>query len=94
MPLCELLQRREFSCSMTYGGLIQSISLSEMIAKLFIKLEDFGEACAASDFQTIVVDGSPAGGTIKKVAGSLVGIIDHHPSAGKSAAHLSTSGPK
>jgi nanoRNase/pAp phosphatase (c-di-AMP/oligoRNAs hydrolase) len=77
--LCELLQRRDFSCSMTYGGLIQSISLSEMIAKLFIKLEDFGEACATSGFQTIVVDGSPAGGTIKKVAGSLVGVIDHHP---------------
>lgn len=76
--LCELLTRNNFLCSMTYGGLIQSISLSTMIHQLQIKLTDFAQACGNSDFQTIIVDGSPAGGTVKTVAGTLTGVIDHH----------------
>ena len=77
--LCELLLRRGFDSAMTYGGAIQSISLSEMIGRLEIKLVPFAEAVAGADWQTIVVDGSPASGTVRAVAGSLVAIVDHHP---------------
>lgn len=77
--LCELLERNDFSCSMTYGGRIQSISLESMIRKLDITLEDFSLARGNANFQTIIVDGSPAGGTVQSVAGTLVGVIDHHP---------------
>jgi nanoRNase/pAp phosphatase (c-di-AMP/oligoRNAs hydrolase) len=84
--LCELLSRRGFSCSIAYGGSIQSISLSEMIKELSIKLIPLDAAQQAgddaqtpSDAQTIVVDGSPASGTVRAVAGKLVAVIDHHP---------------
>jgi len=77
--LCELLLRRQFECAMTYGGLIQSISLAAMINRLDIRLIPFPEACGNPLYQTIVVDGSPAGGTVKTVAGTLIGVIDHHP---------------
>ena len=77
--LCELLLRHHFECAMTYGGLIQSISLASMIDRLDISLVPFQEACAKSVYQTIVVDGSPASGTVKVVAGTLLAVIDHHP---------------
>ena len=81
--LCELLLRRQYECAMTYGGLIQSISLSSMINRLEIKLEPFEKACADSDWQTILVDGSPAAGTVRTVAGNLTAVIDHHPARKK-----------
>ncbi len=81
--LCELLLRRNFDCAMTYGGLIQSISLSTMIDALKIKLIPFEAACTDESYQTIIVDGSPAGGTVKTVAGTLTAVIDHHPSRKK-----------
>jgi nanoRNase/pAp phosphatase (c-di-AMP/oligoRNAs hydrolase) len=77
--LSELLARRGHRCSIAYGGRIQSISLASMVSKLGIAIENFADACAKPDFQTIVVDGSPAGGTIATVAGTLTGVIDHHP---------------
>ncbi len=78
-----LLARKNFDCSITYGGLIQSISLSQMIKHLDIRMISFEEACANPSFQTIIVDGSPAAGTVKKVAGTLTGVIDHHPARKK-----------
>ncbi len=81
--LCELLRREGFSCSITYGGRIQSISLGAMISKLSITLEEFTEACEHKGAQTIVVDGSPAGATVQSVAGTLVGVVDHHPTRKK-----------
>ena len=77
--LCELLMRYQFDCSITYGGRIQSISLTAMISRLSIRMEDFTAASGNPSFQTIVVDGSPASGTIKTVAGTLTAVIDHHP---------------
>jgi nanoRNase/pAp phosphatase (c-di-AMP/oligoRNAs hydrolase) len=102
--LCELLSRRGFSCSIAYGGSIQSISLSEMIKELNIELIPLdvalqargdtqstagspapnsaqmpGNAQTPADAQTIVVDGSPASGTVRAVAGHLTAVIDHHP---------------
>jgi nanoRNase/pAp phosphatase (c-di-AMP/oligoRNAs hydrolase) len=77
--LCELLGRFDFRCAITYGGQIQSISLDSMIRKLNIRLEDFSSACGDRTFQTIIVDGSPSGGTVARIAGTLVGFIDHHP---------------
>lgn len=77
--LCELLLRYHFQCAMTYGGLIQSISLASMIDRLDISLVPFEEACTTALYQTIIVDGSPASGTVKVVAGTLTAVIDHHP---------------
>lgn len=78
--LRELLARRGFACSIAYGGTIQSISLSEMIKELSIELVPFdGAREAPGEAQTIVVDGSPASGTVRAVAGKLVAVIDHHP---------------
>lgn len=77
--LCELLLRNGYNCSMTYGGLIQSISLAAMLDRLDIEMTPFAEACADSSYQTVVVDGSPGGGTVRTVAGTLTAIIDHHP---------------
>ncbi len=81
--LCELLLRRNFDCAITYGGLIQSISLATMINALQIKLVPFETARTDESYQTIIVDGSPAGGTVKTVAGALVAVIDHHPARKK-----------
>ena len=81
--LCELLLRRQFACAMTYGGMIQSISLASMINRLEITFAPFEEAQASGDWQTIVVDGSPAAGTVRAVAGNLIAVIDHHPARKK-----------
>ncbi len=77
--LCELLLRKNYQCSITNAGLIQSISLTAMVKRLEIRTTLFETVCDCADYQTIVVDGSPAGGTVKAVAGTLVGVIDHHP---------------
>lgn len=77
--LRELLQRNDFTCSITFGGLLQSISLTSMIERLEIQIVPFESVCGDLRMQTIIVDGSPAAGTVKIIAGTLVGIIDHHP---------------
>ncbi|HNY21782.1 MAG TPA: DHHA1 domain-containing protein [Treponemataceae bacterium] len=77
--LSELLLRRGFDASITYGGEIQSISLSAMIERLGIPILPFAEAERLEGGQSIIVDGSPVGGTVKTVAGALMGVIDHHP---------------
>jgi nanoRNase/pAp phosphatase (c-di-AMP/oligoRNAs hydrolase) len=78
--LRELLRRGGFNAEIVCGTGIQSISLAAMIARLNVTMTTFDSVSADQDFQTIVVDGSPAGGTVKKTAGTLVGVIDHHPS--------------
>lgn len=77
--LCELLLRKNFTCSITYGGAIQSISLAEMISRLEIPLISLANAIEDASWQTIMVDGSAAAGTVKESGGTLLGIIDHHP---------------
>ncbi|ULQ60910.1 DHH family phosphoesterase [Brucepastera parasyntrophica] len=84
--LCELLLRMDYSCFITYGGPLQSISLSQMIEKLEIHMTPLEELDNSQEYQTIVVDGSPALGTVKTLAGKLVGIIDHHPVRKKTTA--------
>lgn len=81
--LRELLLRKKFNCSITNAGLIRSISLEAMINRLEIKITTFETVCANRKYQTLVVDGSPSGGTVKIVAGTLVGVIDHHPARKK-----------
>lgn len=77
--LCELLLRAGYSADLTFGGKVQSISLSIMMERLSISPLPFAEAETVPGAQTIVVDGSPVDGTIQKTAGELVAVIDHHP---------------
>jgi nanoRNase/pAp phosphatase (c-di-AMP/oligoRNAs hydrolase) len=77
--LRELLRRKGFMAEITCGTGIQSISLAAMIARMGIAVTPFDTEAGDHDIQTIVVDGSPASGTVKTVAGTLVGVIDHHP---------------
>lgn len=81
--LSELLKRRNLACSIAYGGAIQSRSLTAMIDRLSIALDRIDGSRTFPDAQTIVVDGSPAGGAVREVAGTLVGVIDHHPTRKK-----------
>ena len=77
--LCELLLRAGFSADLTFAGEIQSISLSIMMERLAIRYLPFDDAERLPGAQTIVVDGSPVDGTIQRIAGNLVAVIDHHP---------------
>ncbi len=58
--------------------------------RLSIEIEPFpatfpeGEA-DGSPAQAIVVDGSPANGTVARIAGELVAVIDHHPASSSPA---------
>lgn len=73
-----LLERSGFQARIGWGGLMQGISLSNMIERLGIEPVPFEQACA-ENWQTVAVDGSPFSGTIREVAGRLVGVVDHHP---------------
>ena len=81
--LSALLRIKGYLSLVTFGGMIQSISLGEMIERLEIPFVPFDAACANGRYQTVVVDGSPASGTVRTVAGELIGVIDHHPSRKK-----------
>ncbi len=80
--LCELLLRAGYTADMTFAGEIQSISLSIMMDRLSIQHLPFDEALELPGAQTIVVDGSPFDGTVRRAAGELVAVIDHHPVTG------------
>lgn len=76
--LANLLRRKGFTVSVTAAGPIGGISLTALMDRLSIALEPFREDDSR---QVITVDGSPANGTVKKAAGQLIGVIDHHPSS-------------
>ncbi len=78
--LSALLRRSGLDASVTAGGSIGGISLSSMVERLSIEIEPFPEAVPKEGpAQVIVVDGSPANGTVTRIAGDLAGVIDHHP---------------
>jgi len=77
--LCELLLRAGYNADLTFSGEIRSISLTVMMERLSITPLPFPEAINRPRAQSIVVDGSPVDGTISKVAGKLIAVIDHHP---------------
>lgn len=74
-----LLERSGFRAGITWGGLVQGISLASMIDRLGIVPVPFSDAMAGGDWQTITVDGSPFAGTVREVPGTLIGVVDHHP---------------
>lgn len=76
--LSVLLERSGYRAEIAWGGLMQGISLSTMIDRLGIRPVPFEQAREKA-WQTIAVDGSPFSGTIREVAGRLVGVVDHHP---------------
>ncbi len=73
-----LFGRAGFRAEITWGGPVQGISLSTMIETLGIEPVPF-ERAVGEEWQTVAVDGSPFSGTIREVAGELVGVVDHHP---------------
>lgn len=82
--LASLLRRSGINASITAGGSIGGISLSAMIERVAIDIEPFPDEAGtdeAGSAQVIVVDGSPANGTVARIAGDLVGVIDHHPAS-------------
>ncbi len=86
--LCELLLRRGYESSIVYGGELQSISLETMIERLDIPVQRLAEIKAATAPQIVVVDGSPANGTVGTLAGELRGVIDHHPAQKDQPCHF------
>lgn len=81
--LASLLAVKGYTTMITYGGSIQSISLNKMIEHLSIATKPIEALDTSLNYQVILVDGSPAVGTVKKIVGSLVGVIDHHPARKK-----------
>lgn len=76
--LASLLRIKGYFAQICYGGTIQSISLNEMISQLKIDCVLL-ETALTHNYPCILVDGTPTNGTIKTIAGTLVGVIDHHP---------------
>jgi nanoRNase/pAp phosphatase (c-di-AMP/oligoRNAs hydrolase) len=87
--LAQLLKYMGFTCEITYGGSLQSISLANMLDRLGIRPISFIQAAGDPEWQTLVVDGSPMTGTVRTVGGTLTGIIDHHPARKKASCPFS-----
>jgi nanoRNase/pAp phosphatase (c-di-AMP/oligoRNAs hydrolase) len=82
--LAELLKGRGFDVSCRYRGGLRSRSLASLVEKLRIDLSPVPEA--GSEFQVIVVDGSPGNGNVTLSGGELVAVIDHHCKSGETSA--------
>ena len=76
--LSELLSRRGIKAILSYGGTIQSASLSEVINALDIPISAAADAGIADDAQIIVVDGFVGNTNISGLGGEVYGVIDHH----------------
>jgi nanoRNase/pAp phosphatase (c-di-AMP/oligoRNAs hydrolase) len=83
--LARLLGRYGYSARLLYLGVIRSHSLKTMIAGLGIS-PDRVEKMAPGDLinaPCLVVDGNPANTNARPVTNTLLGVLDHHPAAGK-----------
>ena len=76
--LAELLAIRGIGAVVSYGGTLQSDSLSDAIRELEIDIRSRSEAGIDDDTQVLVVDGFVGNSNISGVPGTTVGVIDHH----------------
>lgn len=76
--LARLLGKREIPAQLSYGGVIQSASLTEEIARLEIPIIASSQAGIQEDAQLIVVDGFVGNSNISGLPGEIYGVIDHH----------------
>lgn len=77
--LATLLETRNFTVRLCYGGSIQSESLRDAIEALEIDIASVGETVIPNDAQLIVVDGFAGNSNMAGIPGILTGVIDHHP---------------
>lgn len=92
--LMKLLAGYGFKAEIGYGGLIQSLSLMELVKYLKYPLIPIDEINDLEKFQVVIVDGSPFKGTVKKVGGVLKAVVDHHPPRMKSTAPFTDIRPE
>ncbi len=76
--LRELLAVRGIQAVLSYGGAIQSESLTDAIGHLEIDIRSNGEVGVDDDAQVIVVDGFVGNSNVTGIPGTTVGVIDHH----------------
>ena len=76
--LAYLLRQDGIEAKLSYGGAIQSASLTEEIETLRIPIEASSEAGIEEDAQVIVVDGFVGNTNISGLPGEVYGVIDHH----------------
>ncbi|MGF7109881.1 DHH family phosphoesterase [Treponema pedis] len=92
--LAVLLELYGYKTEIAYGGLIQSLPLTEFVKFLNRRLISLDEIEDLKKYQVIIVDGSPFKGTVKTVGGILKGVIDHHPPRAKSTAAFTDIRPE
>ena len=76
--LAHLLRHDGIEAVLSYGGAIQSASLSEEIETLGIPIAAMSEAGVHDDAQIIVIDGFVGNSNISGFRGTVYGVIDHH----------------
>jgi nanoRNase/pAp phosphatase (c-di-AMP/oligoRNAs hydrolase) len=76
--LRRLLEHYGFCCELCYGGELQSDTLSESIRMLEIPVIAASDLVLTDRSQVILVDGFAGNKNVTNLAGTLVGIIDHH----------------
>lgn len=77
--LRELLAVRGIEAVLSYGGSIQSDSLTDAIRHLEIDIVSNAVVGIDEDAQVIVVDGFIGNSNVTGIPGTTVGVIDHHP---------------
>jgi len=73
-----LLETRDYKPVLSYGGAIQSDSLTEVIRHLEIPIHAASQAGIEDNSQIIVVDGFVGNSNIAGLPGEVIGVIDHH----------------
>ena len=76
--LAYLLELNEIRALLSYGGEIQSQSLSEAIRVLEIPIVPSSKLMPGPEAQIIVVDGFAGNKNMTGLPGEIVGVIDHH----------------
>lgn len=74
----KVLEHHEIPAVLSYGGVIQSASLSEEIKRLGIPIVAASQAGIQENAQIIVVDGFVGNTNISGLPGEIYGVIDHH----------------
>lgn len=82
--LSRLLAEIGYPSRIVYRGRLRSHSLLAMVGQLGIPLERLHDSDMAklADWQALIVDGSPLRANARSLAGTVLGVVDHHPNPG------------